>query len=291
MSICVLNNFKKENLVLHPFPHIVIRECLDWDIYIELERSIDIDRIKNICSADGAGAHRYKLGKFKGDIDSSNNLLTEFMDYHTSPEFVDKVFNIFDKQMNDLYHDFYKSYKKEHVLLRGTRNPPGIRKKDAIQSDCQVVIHDPLPNESTTRSVHIDCFQEIYAGLLYIKQERDKSTGGDLELYSLSKKAKRRSEPYKALYCKASVEYLSSSLSEHNRGLYVGWENETDREAEDVYLTKSKVVEYYKNNFVMFLNTDKSIHGVSPRVGAEVERVHMNIISDRLGRKSNMFTV
>jgi len=291
MSICVLNKFKKENLYLDPYPHIVIRECLDWDIYRELERSIDVDRIKNICGADGAGAYRYKLGKFEGDIVSGNNLLTEFMQYHTSPEFVDKVLNIFDKQMNDLYSDFYKSYKKEHVLLRGTRSPPHIRKKDTIHSDCQVVIHDSLPSESTTRATHIDCFQEIYAGLLYIKPDSDKSTGGDLELYSASKKAIKRSEPYKVLHYRASVEYVSDSLSEHNKKLYAGWGGKADRGVEEINLKKEKVVEYYKNNFVMFLNTKKSIHGVSPRVGAEVERVHINIISDRLGRKSNMFNL
>tara|TARA_A100001011_G_scaffold400362_1_gene514367 strand:- start:3935 stop:4810 length:876 start_codon:yes stop_codon:yes gene_type:complete len=291
MSICVLNNFKKENLFLEPYPHIIIRECLDWDIYRELESSIDVKRIKSMCSADGAGAHRYKRGKFKGDIERQNNLLSEFMEYHTSPDFVVKVLNIFDKQMNDLYHNFYKSFKKENVLLRGVRNPEGVNKKEVLHADCQVVIHDPLPSESTTRSVHIDCFKELYAGLLYIKNENDKSTGGDLELYSICEKPRKRSEKYKTIYCQSSVEYIPESLSKYNRDLYIGWENEKDRGPEEVNLIKSKVVEYYKNNFIMFLNTPKSIHGVSTRFGAELERVHINMISDRVGKKSNMFKV
>ena len=32
-------------------------------------------------------------------------------------------------------------------------------------------------------------------------------------------------------------------------------------------------------------------HGVSTRFGAELERVHINMISDRVGKKSNMFKV
>ena len=290
MSICVLNNFKKENFYLDPFPHLIIDECLSWDLYKELESSININRIKEVCNIDGAGAYRYKFGKFKKSIVKSDNLLKEFMEYHTSPEFADKVLNIFDKEMNELYGDFYSIYKKENVFLRG-HFPKTCPKKEAVVTDCQVVIHEPLPSDSTTRTVHIDCFKEIYFGLLYMKQSGDYSLGGNLELYRTSDDKALESEPCEIVSGRDYTEYVTESWSEYNKSLYSDFINHSAKESSRSNIVKSKVIPYSQNNFILALNSSQSIHGVSPREDAELDRVSINIIGERVGKKSNMFTM
>ena len=52
---------------------------------------------------------------------------------------------------------------------------------DKIGSDCQTVMHKPV--DFSSRTPHIDNPREIYAGLLYMPYEDDKSTGGEFQLH------------------------------------------------------------------------------------------------------------
>lgn len=290
MDISVLNNFNKRNLYLEPFPHIIINECLSQEVYLELESSINIKKIKTKCPADGAGAYRYRFGKFKREITNNGGLISEFMEYHTSPEFADKVLNIFDSEIKNIYKEFYSTYESKNVFLRG-HFPKTCEKKKAVLTDCQVVVHEPLPEDSTTRTVHIDCFKEIYFGLLYMKQHTDISKGGDLDLYRYSETPVKNSERCSVIYGRDYAEYITDSWSEHNKSLYPVFFNSRSNDPESGNIIKSKTIQYKKNNFILALNSKKSIHGVSPRIGAINDRVSINIIGERLGKKSTMFSL
>ena len=102
--------------------------------------------------------------------------------------------------------------------------------------------------------MHIDSPKEIYAGLLYMKQESDTSGGGNLEFYSNKG---------------SSTSYIENSL----------------REVCPSSVIKRKVIDYKKNSFVMFLNAEDAVHGVSPRIGAKTERVSVNMIAERAKSK------
>ena len=48
-------------------------------------------------------------------------------------------------------------------------------------------INTPVLEASSVRSAHLDNLNKLFTGLFYMKQDDDKSTGGDLELYSWNK--------------------------------------------------------------------------------------------------------
>jgi len=254
MRLSVLNKFSSKNFYIDPFPHILIENCIDENIYRELEDSLDIARIKKLGMMRAVyPEHRYKLSEFKDNNYAVNYLWREFMDYHCSSEFVNKALNIFSTYVKDI--DF-RQYDKENIYTR-SNVPDSLPRKDfrkTLVSDCQIVIHDPLDESMTTRTVHVDSPKEIYAGLLYMKRGNDGSAGGDLELYA-------------------------------NSGDRTSYIKDSHREVELGSVVKSKVVGYKRNSFVMFLNSAASVHGVSPRVGAETERVSVNIIAERLKSK------
>jgi hypothetical protein len=47
--------------------------------------------------------------------------------------------------------------------------------------DCQVGMNSPVSRKSSVRGPHHDTPGEVYAGLLYFRDAKDKSTGGDLQ--------------------------------------------------------------------------------------------------------------
>ena len=51
-------------------------------------------------------------------------------------------------------------------------------------------------------------------------------------------------------------------------------------------LKESKTIRYKENTFVMFLNSNKSVHGVTPRQEPGHDRLSINIIAE-VGNKHN----
>ena len=254
MNISVLNNFSSKNFYKDPFPHIFIENCIEENIYRELESSLDVEKIKKLGMRSNIDPeHRYKLSKFRNDNYALNYLWREFLEYHSSDSFVKKVLNIFDTHVDSVN---LSQYTKGSVYLR-SHIPSSVSRKElrsTIVSDSQIVIHDPLDRTKTTRTIHVDSPKEIYAGLLYMKQSSDASDGGSLELYSNKGSA---------------TSYIENSL----------------REVCPSSVIKHKVIDYKKNSFVMFLNGAEAVHGVSPRIGAKADRISVNIIAERAKSK------
>ena len=50
-----------------------------------------------------------------------------------------------------------------------------------------------------------------------------------------------------------------------------------------------KTIKYKANTFVMFLNTDKSVHGVTPRTNAKMDRLSINIIAETNSKQDKLF--
>jgi hypothetical protein len=141
---------------------------------------------------------------------------------------------------------------KKQVNIRGIDETKG----DMV-TDTQFVVHDPI-NTGTTRTTHIDNPQELYAGLLYFRQATDNSIGGDFEIFD----TKDNIEVYKL------------------KGREV---------SQDTNKTLVRTVKYEPNTFVMFLNTGRSVHGVTPRQNATVERLSINIIAETRSKQNLLF--
>ena len=143
---------------------------------------------------------------------------------------------------------------KKNVAVRGFAE-----KHYYMVTDTQFVVHKPI-KQGTTRTTHLDNPQELYAGLLYFRQPEDKSTGGDFDILE-TKQIK-------------SVDRLK------------GREISEDTEKNIV-----RTVKYEPNTFVMFLNTSKSVHGVTPRQNAEVDRLSINIIAETRSKGNVLFNL
>jgi len=131
--------------------------------------------------------------------------------------------------------------KDEKVKVRHTEG-------DAkIVTDTQFVIHQPTTG--TTRSTHIDNPLEIYAGLLYMRQRGDNAKGGDFVIYDAPE--------------------IDKVVAKTGREI-----------PKDIEKKEHKKIIYKENTFVMFLNTNKSVHGVTPRENALHDRLSINIIAE-----------
>ena len=131
--------------------------------------------------------------------------------------------------------------KDEKVKVRHTEG-------DAkIVTDTQFVIHQPTTG--TTRSTHIDNPLEIYAGLLYMRQRGDNAKGGDFVIYDAPE--------------------IDKVVAKTGREI-----------PKDIEKKEHKKITYKENTFVMFLNTNKSVHGVTPRENALHDRLSINIIAE-----------
>ena len=131
--------------------------------------------------------------------------------------------------------------KDEKVKVRHTEG-------DAkIVTDTQFVIHQPTTG--TTRSTHIDNPLEIYAGLLYMRQRGDNAKGGDFVIYDAPE--------------------INKVVAKTGREI-----------PKDIEKKEHKKITYKENTFVMFLNTNKSVHGVTPRENALHDRLSINIIAE-----------
>ena len=94
-----------------------------------------------------------------------SNVWKEFIDYHTSREFLEKVFNVFDRVSCDA------KIKLPNIVLEENEDCNAF-------TDFSFVKHPPI-NDVSNKIPHSDNEKEIYAGLLYLKYPEDKSTGGD----------------------------------------------------------------------------------------------------------------
>lgn len=145
---------------------------------------------------------------------------------------------------------FKKNYGAEaHHYLMGSL--PEIRdhgKEQNVVTDCQFVINSRTSGGTTVREPHVDNPVEIYALLWYFKHPYDKNGGGDLNLY-------RHKFPGVTYFGKNNVSPAAIELA--------------------------KTVKYENNVLVGFLNTPKSIHGVSIREKTNYPRRYINIIAEQ----------
>ena len=85
MNYSILQNFKKSKLILKPFPHIIIENCLDDKLYKQLEKSFPIHLINK------------NQDNIRGDIypnqleHEDQNLWKNFLNYHCSSVFLIEV--------------------------------------------------------------------------------------------------------------------------------------------------------------------------------------------------------
>ncbi len=238
MKVDVLQNFSK--VELKPYPHICIENSLPINVYKELEQSFPEDLICSTTALDNGKTYRYKSNPVlvEKNVDS---IWQEFFTWHTSEEFFHKVIDIFKESICNYYSiETYNNFKNNSIGVRK------IDKKTNFVTDCQFVVHEPIEETSTSRTPHLDNPGEIYAGLLYMKKQKDKSVGGNFTLHDIDEVDK--------VYMQSGREVKQSN--------------------------PVKEIKYTANTFCMFLNVHNSVHSVTPRNNPTERRHSINIIGE-----------
>lgn len=256
-DLSVLKKCNSSMLKLRPFPYLYINDCLDPEIYEYLQSHYPSNN--TIAGEMSRENCRYQLNNTNTlnnhDVDPIWKL---FVEYHTSKEFYKEVESIIGKERLEKF----RILKKENYDKLGfdTRKHPLRLNKDSknIVMDCQIGINSPSTIKSAVRGPHVDAHEEIYAGLLYLKDDADKGKGGDLNILKLKQKCKTLEQFEKVVGKDRSKNYKDIKHK----------------------LEIVNTVKYKKNTFVLFLNDINAIHEVTPRDANPISRRLVNIIGE-----------
>ena len=85
---------KKPKVITDPYPHIIIEDALQWDLYEELEKTFPEEQVWNTIPFDKGICYRMKSDilvhpEFKPDV------WRKFSEYHTSAEWFREVYELF----------------------------------------------------------------------------------------------------------------------------------------------------------------------------------------------------
>lgn len=246
MNLSVLQNAKKEMIELFPFPHIIIPEALPLDLYSNLAQSFPKKEVFNGEEETFSNRYHWYPGIKALKEDKVENIWKEFIKFHTSKVFFQEFLTLFGDQVESQHKNYYQeAIKKEHTV--------GIRKGEEIFEtglDCQLVYCSPVYGiPSSSRKPHLDREVAVFGGLLYFRENMDDSIGGDFVVFQ-----KR--------------ENISEKDLVFDEGNHI----------DETLLTEVKRIPYTKNLLVLFINSPKSIHGVSPRYVTSFPRLHVNFL-------------
>ncbi len=242
----ILHNARVEDVIEDPFPHLVIQEALDPALYERLASEFPSDDILTMGKNPGNNKKHFFGARAALTDDRISPLWRNFFEYHVSGHFYREVVRLFDRQIRRLYPDLPARLKKDLKRLR-----TGVRRADLSAeafTDCQFAINSPVSeNSSTVRGPHLDGPDTLYQCMLYFRDERD-TAGGDLELYRFKEGADLSAVGPKAI--------------------------------DPALVSRVKTVAYEKNTMIVFLNSPRSLHGVSYRSVTPFTRRYVGILCD-----------
>jgi len=167
----------------------------------------------------------------------------EFFAHHTSADYWRDVVRLFAGHFRRAFPDLEARIGRPYEQWRIA--PRGADPDADVRLDCQFVVNTPVTVRSSVKTAHVDKGDKIFSALFYVPDPRETGAGGDLELY-----AWRRAPRF--------VKH---------RVL-----------ARDVAVVRT--VPYAANTCVAFVNSPRSVHGVTPRDATDVPRRYVNLIAE-----------
>jgi hypothetical protein len=252
VTVSVLRNLTRADIRRDPYPHLIVENCLAPEIYAELARTYPDD--ETILRLSGAREkyvirqnHRYDLRAHRilRHPGSVSPAWVEFVRHHVSHEFFAEFLNLLGPDIAATYPTLETRLgRKMEEWTTGIRFDPEWD-QGQIALDCQIGINTPTRRKSSTRGVHTDAPDELFAMLLYFRRDEDQSQGGDLEI------------------CQ--------------------WKNDAphlfiDRDIDPSDTESRGIVPYRPNTLVIFINSAISLHAVTPREPTPLSRRLVNIV-------------
>jgi hypothetical protein len=234
--LTLLDRADSARVVLDPFPHIVVENALPEREYEALCTAFpSLDALpQHLASANNK---RFNLFASWGPTELPSgdvpDVWRQFLDAHSSADFSRKVFDLFP--MATRAGENGQRWVRTDALGEGLAELlplSGPVRDDEILSRTTVGINTPCNAATSVRGPHVDSRWKAYVGLYYLRDAADDSSGGDLTLYRWKDGVRPEQWPMKA----------DSNLVEAFR-----------------------TIPYAPNTYVLMLNTDNSLHGVTVR--------------------------
>lgn len=254
--LSILSRAAKADLVTSPYPHLVITDALDPAVFAQLSREFPADDVILNGRPPKDTWFDYPACRVVKD-DRVSPLWREFFAYHTSKAFFDELVALAGPQLRMLAPDLEKqagrSLEDFKVGMRpGGRGDPLADGAD-VSMECQFYLNYTR-QPRVVRGPHVDRPSELFAALLYFRREDDESSGSNLEV------------------CEAVTD-----IYPHPRSVEI---STLPAEVDAAKVRTVKSATYAANTLVLFLNSAKSIHAVSPRTPTAVPRRHINFCCD-----------
>jgi len=256
--LSILSNAATSDLVLEPYPHLIIRNALDKEVFDALQATLP-------------AAEQILDGREKKDTwfdypacrvvnnETIAPLWRAFFEYHTSTAFFQELVSLFGNQICTLHPQLEsqmgKPLEQAIVGMRPGGREDRLAKGADVSMECQFYVNY-TEHPRTVRGSHVDRPSELFAALLYFRQPDDNSIGGDLEVNQVR-------EP--------------GSIFPNERSIAV---DSLPMELDDDKLLNVATAKYEANTLVLFLNSPRSIHAVSERASTPIPRRHINFCCD-----------
>ena len=171
----LLNRVKAAHVIEEPFPHLIIYDVFERDLYEELCAEYPTDEAIAGKELSKNNVRFQISAKYK---DRLPPVWQKFVKDHTSQAFYNQFLNVF----GGFFPRHLEKYKNSRAYIRQYDKP--ITTLD-VALDCQVGINSPVTTESSVKGPHLDNNVELFAGLFYLRHPKDNSIGGDLNIYRL----------------------------------------------------------------------------------------------------------
>jgi len=239
----VLHRVTAAQIEREPFPHVVIDDAVETELYRELAATMPSEEMI-LRGRVAENNTPYRLSAH--DMLSAVRMKAwrEFIRLHTSKEFFDDVVRVFGDTIRALHPELESRTRALGTLRTSIRYAEPFA--DAAL-DCQITWGSPVRESTRCHRVHVDRQVALYAGLLYMRRPEDDSRGGDLELYRFRSRP-RVFEP----------------------GRYV----------DDALVERVKTIPYAANRLVFFIHSSDALHGVSARSTTPHPRLHVNFLAE-----------
>ena len=240
----LLARVTKADVLVDPFPHVVIHQPYPDEIADQL--LADYPPVAKVVGDEPYAqnkAYYYTACQVLAD-DAMSPLWKAFMAHHASAAFLTEVYELFEDHWPPNVRTMLTGADKMSVGMRGVDTYA----ESDILIDAQIGINTPVEVQpSSVRGPHVDRSCAFFGGLYYLRYPGDDSTGGDLEIY-------------------------------RPKGELKGRFNGQKMAPKDVDVAKT--VRYRHNTLVLFMNSVRSLHGVTPRSVTTWPRLLVNLVAE-----------
>jgi hypothetical protein len=252
----ILRRATTQHLRLAPFPHLVIEDALPDEVFAQLFQQFPADELV----VDGRPLkdtwYDYPACKVVKD-ERVSPMWREFFRHHTSAAFFHELLDVAGPTLRSLHPDLDarvgRPLEEFRVGMRpGGRGDPLAPGAD-LSMECQFYANYTRQPRAV-RGPHVDRPSELFAALFYFRQTEDNSTGGDLDI------------------CEALAPIYPS-----DRAIRI---DTLPAEVDAAKVRTVSTAKYKANTLVLFLNSPKALHAVSPRSPTSLTRRHINFCAD-----------